>query len=1578
MRISPLAVLVLAACGNTEYQPPVFNAYDPTIQCQAGFVGWDFSTGGAFGQDITSAKISNELQIVEATFGASCGLTDGNWTDVFAATCNGNLSCSRKVLETGDVNPKTGCAKSFTVKYRCGDEPAVYQTDLPAATSTDATTVSLACNDKMTIKRVSYGANCKASLANNFTTPIADACNGLRRCKLPKVSGGYFSGDLAPNCNKKTEVVFLCGDDPTENTTTWNDTDIGDFTCPPRQTVLGTNDSIRILSATYGTNCGGATNNIKSWVEGPCAGRAACLTTLAPVGFDPCPNVRKDLAVQYTCGNEGITYTKKVLQQSQAQFTLYCGDIIHIAEASYGKNCNAANANNLRPSIAGSCEGKRFCGPGAPNNLIPDPAVGCVKTANLRWSCGDEPAIFSKDFAETDLIQLECQVARQTPGPASGIRIEKATFGQNCDAGISNNAYTQATQQCFGKPLCSFAASAAGVPDPAYGCQKALSVDYTCGEDVEVRNATVPANQEGTAAQLLCGPAIHVTSATWGLNVNASFAGNATDDVRQTCEGHLSRCTYVVKDLVDPSYGQQKDFTIKYTCGPDPKVYSASLAKPADNLPLTFECPTPTTPYVDKACVPERCYDNQRRDQRLQCVNDNSLPNLGVITASAFTATGANGYVLRALAENQAYNLALRIQRADRSVVAVNYSADAGTVVPVSPAAIWVSDQFTHIPGTPYALGLETVPAYRCLIGTTSIKAINATQYAADINNAVISPSCFGSRISSWRDAARRVRWTEADFRRSYTMDETKHEVRVSFDPEGRAIAWRYNGGAGDQHLVPNPIGMFYDPTRLWADFYSYYSQTELKTTHPSVGGFGSMGYTFFTNHTLEVLAQEATLRDTMVTIPLFDPGETSIDLDFVWSMQNDSPGKNPFSPTGTPVSSAVQTLAQRHFGATVEFALDSAYQSRASGSQWVNAVDTQIVNRSTTQPDTQLSGGLATGKSEHIRVSFTNTLRDRLWKPWNGAIGSSSNYGWNGTTGHEADMTLLRVRVCLNADGFSAPPYSANQYPSGVTVQRGGEYWDLAPTRQCAVSPQVLIVKRDRLLHSSPVTKNQDSSETGNSNDQGDSNASTKNDNGSETGCGTDAGSTTCGSTDKSTLVSGGQGGRSLMDNQTFTQGGNDTAGNGSVTVGARTELLGFNVINSDADNTPSAKPLNLGWQSFDSIAPKPNWGNIYKRLKQAYSGTSAASPFKPEIGEWSKRPKYPGIGIGFAYTYLWSIGPVPVMLEFKFGIHAGLGGPASFTMRRLPSSSSDPVDYPCISNTSAKCLILSSEQQQQEIARTNCRVRGGRLVELDSQAAVTAAQTRAASANEEFWVGGQLAYGFADSRCALPGADLNLCANASNTFFEWTDSQTPFASMNGRSSQLVMTGIDAGSWGGVQGDLTGLTTAVPSPAQVAFRASNRRLTTYAQSTAKKLRYLCEYDPAPAAYGYTYTLTAGLDMGVGFGFSVCVPSSELGVCLVAAIDLMQMSIDYNHAVTKWTLLDSPNGRRIGTRTNTNNNAYWETRFLTGEISAELHTFFINLKWTIVRFNGIQTLIGNGTDLRVKLYEANFPSRSNQ
>lgn len=62
---------------------------------------------------------------------------------------------------------------------------------------------------------------------------------------------------------------------------------------------------------------------------------------------------------------------------------------------------------------------------------------------------------------------------------------------------------------------------------------------------------------------------ITVLTASYGANVNATLAANnATDDIKQTCDGKI-RCNYVIDFNIigDPFPGVKKAYEVRYTCG---------------------------------------------------------------------------------------------------------------------------------------------------------------------------------------------------------------------------------------------------------------------------------------------------------------------------------------------------------------------------------------------------------------------------------------------------------------------------------------------------------------------------------------------------------------------------------------------------------------------------------------------------------------------------------------------------------------------------------------------------------------------------------------------------------------------------------------------------------------------------------------------------------------------------------------------------------------------------------------------------------------------------------------------------
>ncbi|WP_437653423.1 hypothetical protein [Sorangium sp. So ce1182] len=83
------------------------------------------------------------ITVIEATYGANCGASHGNQTYNLAYSCNGLTYCRYAINHHNIGDPAYGCAKEYTVRWRCmrGD---VRSTTVPAEAS--GKTVTLACD----------------------------------------------------------------------------------------------------------------------------------------------------------------------------------------------------------------------------------------------------------------------------------------------------------------------------------------------------------------------------------------------------------------------------------------------------------------------------------------------------------------------------------------------------------------------------------------------------------------------------------------------------------------------------------------------------------------------------------------------------------------------------------------------------------------------------------------------------------------------------------------------------------------------------------------------------------------------------------------------------------------------------------------------------------------------------------------------------------------------------------------------------------------------------------------------------------------------------------------------------------------------------------------------------------------------------------------------------------------------------------------------------------------------------------------------------------------------------------------
>lgn len=87
-------------------------------------------------------KGSGSMQIISATYGASCGAPKGNATDHLAKACDGTAKCEYRIDHQVLGDPRRGCAKNFEAEYRCSHFGGSRTASAPAEASGTVTTLT--------------------------------------------------------------------------------------------------------------------------------------------------------------------------------------------------------------------------------------------------------------------------------------------------------------------------------------------------------------------------------------------------------------------------------------------------------------------------------------------------------------------------------------------------------------------------------------------------------------------------------------------------------------------------------------------------------------------------------------------------------------------------------------------------------------------------------------------------------------------------------------------------------------------------------------------------------------------------------------------------------------------------------------------------------------------------------------------------------------------------------------------------------------------------------------------------------------------------------------------------------------------------------------------------------------------------------------------------------------------------------------------------------------------------------------------------------------------------------------------
>ncbi len=1586
-------VLVLSACKSAQ-PPPDFNAVDPSLICETGKVGWDFSTGGN-GDDVKVLQHSNEIRIVEATVGVGCNASAGNRTDSFAASCNGVTTCSRPAFLATETNPVPDCVTSKTnVKYQCGAEETVYEAEFTGLGFPDE--VRLACGPKLTIVSASLGKNCDAATGRaavntgNATAGVLARCNGLRMCSLPhglrEVATGQFSMEGCGGQNAPTaEVQFTCGTDPTVITRQVADYDWQTgtpnpirFSCEPspsRSTI-----AISVRSARFGEL------DLAAKFKGACDGRTTCTRPLLMPGeTDPQPGQSRDFYLEYDCGAGGGQDPVRLTTSTSQNITLRCSLPMTVTDATVGKDCNATESAresvDFKSLVTDRCNKRGRCSIPAPYRSPRSWMNNCTadqRALVVTYTCGASTEVKTQRLAWNGPVEVSCPAAPAPDNSVHGIRIIEASRGLGCRGApperLRNNLYANA-YTCTGQDACAMSTA---LPVQAPECAAPdVQVSYRCGEDEEVHTVSGLVSALGASVKLSCEPAVTVQSATFGGNCANATTGNATTALGQQCNGRLGTCSFGVNHLglASAPTGCSPTFTVTYRCGPDPTLKTATLPADASQATGVLTCTAPTTPYVRKACVPQQCVGKTRRDGNLACVND--LTKTVIPAPSKWSLfTSENEYAqLR-----QNWPLSLLVSTTFDQALSSSLPYDTE----LAQATVYAVDRFTQrVNG-----GREYIEGFRCVVAnpglrrprtTTTIPKVDSAAIAAgkvlvaQANNFVAPANCFGTNVPSWRDALRRYRQqtgttvSEADFRQTFEVGYT--ELRVAFDPEGKTAALRTAGTTETTALVPNPIGFFYNPPLLWVDFLSFYEQTRLPlrdvrddpadlSLRPRVQ--------FRTWNTIVFAANKATLRKAEAEVDLYDATRLPLlELDFDWMMAGDSPGRNPYSPSQV-LSTSIQNTSQRNLGATVEIQPKSVFDAYAGNpqQQWFDAMVVGAVQ------GTPLGEGQPTGTTTRVMATFSEALRARLV-----LVKTSDNNGWMGA--QDEAMREFKVRVCIDMDAHQRM-FGLDIVGSGERTQRGDEGFGVslgAPPmdtyRRCVVSDQVFIVRRTMEKKLLPHDHDGADTQVGQSVDQGNGDVNNATDMGNvgtctrrctvTADCGTGqtcaSGVCTGGSSSRCSSQtrdsSGGTGvfGASMLRTSSSSVSDDNQASGGSATSGGTGELLGFNVLqqsSTSAWTTPGAK---------GTFTINPDWDVIIDIAREGVRAASEAALLQPMIAPARFVGGRKGLGIGLGRSFFIFIGPIPIMAEVSLTAGFGLSLQFAYDLNS---------DYPCIGTQ--RCYVAHSERLNLTDANAICQDAGGQLAELSSANALAGARAAITDTTLQYWVGGQQAILWPQPSCAGNPND-SACISQSLTRYRWIKSNTPFAEQHARGSELFNTTSYAAAFGGSLSQLSALRPRVPSLGGVTLqKAANASGDTLRSGSETDLRpFVCEFAPASKARASTWSAGIVLSAAVGASFSICVPHSSLGICLSAGINFVdaQMGFVFERANTRiW----DPQGLLVSAQGTDAFKITASLSFITGAISVEVKLLFFSISYDLVTFDGF-------SKLEWELYKHEFPTR---
>ncbi|XP_063427411.1 neurogenic locus notch homolog protein 1-like [Mytilus trossulus] len=246
------------------------------------------------------------------------------------------------------------------------------------------------------------------------------------------------------------------------------------------------------------------TNGVFAKVLSICYGKESCeLTAKTSVFGDQCHKTSKYLQVDYQC--EAIP--KSLIICGGYKHSLRCPrQQIEIVRAFYGRSnaviCSdghsqsvSCSAKGVKQNLEGVCQGKDSCDVTADANIFGDPCSGTSKYLSVDYKCIDLPVeevLICEGFTKN----IRCQDGQH-------LYIHRAFYGRSNSVTCSDSraqqiscsmpdVFSAISHWCNGERECTLAASNRTFGDPCPQTSKYLSLQYSCQDDKNMKNACTP------------------------------------------------------------------------------------------------------------------------------------------------------------------------------------------------------------------------------------------------------------------------------------------------------------------------------------------------------------------------------------------------------------------------------------------------------------------------------------------------------------------------------------------------------------------------------------------------------------------------------------------------------------------------------------------------------------------------------------------------------------------------------------------------------------------------------------------------------------------------------------------------------------------------------------------------------------------------------------------------------------------------------------------------------------------------------------------------------------------------------